>query len=167
MKASPQLLSLLLKRPKWGSLSDEFPPLPLQTETHTDTRSHAHVDTYVSLAHIFTRLAHTIHKNGPFCTCTHSVRCPHLAYAPCKHMHRQIISKTPTHTHIHTYSVPGGMTGLVGDLGAWHLGMRCLASGPQGGQADCDVRLLGSAQQCLLVCSAGGHEGVHAYDGFY
>lgn len=29
MKASPQLFSFLLKRPKWGSLSDEYSPLPL------------------------------------------------------------------------------------------------------------------------------------------
>lgn len=35
MKASPQLLSLLLKRPKWGGLSDEplIPPLFRHTET--------------------------------------------------------------------------------------------------------------------------------------
>lgn len=35
MKASPQLLSVVLKRPKWGSLSDESPHPPRQTEIHT------------------------------------------------------------------------------------------------------------------------------------
>ncbi|KAI9533612.1 hypothetical protein NQZ68_021147 [Dissostichus eleginoides] len=54
------------------------------------------------------------------------------------------------------------MAGLVGDPGAWHCGMRCLASGPQGKWADCDVRLLGPAQHCFLVLSVGGNDGVQA-----
>ena len=72
MKASPQLLSLLLKRPKWGSLSDEFSPVPLQTETdrHTHTRTHTHTHTHtlsnVCLSNLrsLTPLAHTAIKEA-------------------------------------------------------------------------------------------------------
>lgn len=57
MKASPQLLSLLLKRTKWGSLSDERSPLPLQTDRDTEFHTYMHVAlllacTVTTLAHI-------------------------------------------------------------------------------------------------------------------
>lgn len=42
MKASPQLFSLFLKRPKWGSLSDEYstPPSLERWQTHTHIHTH-------------------------------------------------------------------------------------------------------------------------------
>lgn len=46
------------------------------------------------------------------------------------------------------------MAGLVRDPGAWHCGVRV----PKGGGLTVmlTVRLLGSTQHCLLVCSVGG-----------
>lgn len=90
------------------------------------------------------------------CTC---------AYASYKHMQRWIIRGTALQTCIWCAWRHSSSGGKSKGMALWYE-MPDVRS-PRVVTWLCDVWLLDSAQQCLLVCSVGGREGGHARDSFY
>lgn len=113
MKASPQLFLLLLKRPKWGSLSDEYPSLFREVpHTHTDFG-------------IYTLLILPCTLN------TNTFRWRNVQEVFEVHNSTKYTSTEweNTHADLHMVCLEAGQS-LARDPGAWHLGEGCLASGP-------------------------------------